>query len=76
MFYMSTTYPAIIYSKYRVGDRHTDEELQTGIKHFGDLASALFASGSEFAFAAREANRVLTTLEGYRDARKRERNNK
>lgn len=58
-----------IYEKYCDGDSLTDEEVLAGEKHFLELASMLYCSGTAFVIAAKEANRVCMALKGFREAR-------
>lgn len=63
--------PKDVYAKYINGDSLTDEEINAGFDHFFKLAGLLYSSGSEFLLAAKEANRVYTALEGFRQARQK-----
>jgi hypothetical protein len=63
----------VIYEKYVNGEPLTDKELEIGAAFFRDLAHMNSQAGPVFKLAASEANRVATALEGFIDARKRNR---
>jgi hypothetical protein len=58
-----------IYEKYCNGDSLTDEEVIAGEKHFLQLASLLYYSGTAFVIAAKEVNRTYIGLKDFREAR-------
>lgn len=58
-----------IYDKYVNGDKLSDAELLLGFNHFTDLGKKLALSGPVFLLAAREANRISSSLEDIINAR-------
>jgi hypothetical protein len=62
---------ATIYRKKCDGDHLTDEEVERGLRFFGDLGAMLVKVGPVFSLAATEATRIWQELSHVKDSRVR-----
>lgn len=60
-----------IYEKFCNGDRLSDDDLNVGYIHFLSLETLLRRSGPAFSLAAKEAGRVASALNEFKESRNR-----
>lgn len=61
------------FEQYSKGESITDEQLRVLVKYFAKLERTLHLMGKEWRLPWAEASRTLTQLEGWKDARSRDR---